>query len=126
MKASTSILLYLVFILCLAIPPVTLQHNGYSDWLVPRFWLIFSFISGLTFLVVGSIVIVQAMNKDFFVQAFLAGTTVKILACLIFIFVFLAKNKINKYVFLGDFFYIYLLNMLFEVYVLLRNLRHQN
>jgi hypothetical protein len=126
MKASTSILLYLVFIVCLAIPPATLQHNGYADWLVPHFWLIFCYISGLTFLVVGSIVTVQAMNKDFFVQAFLAGTTVKILACIIFIFVFLAKNKVNKYVFLGDFFYIYLLNMLFEVYVLLRNLRHQN
>jgi hypothetical protein len=126
MKASTAILLYLVFILCLAIPPVTLQHNGYDEWLVPRFWTVFSFISGLTFLVVGSIVIVQAMNKDFFVQAFLAGTTVKILACIIFIFVFLAKNKVNKYVFLGDFFYTYLLNMVFEVYILLRNLRHQN
>ena len=81
MKALPSIIAYLVFALLLAIMPVTAQHNGYADWLVPNFWLIFFF---------------------------------------------LAKNKVNKYVFLADFFYVYLLNMVFEVYVLLRNLRHKN
>jgi peptidoglycan/LPS O-acetylase OafA/YrhL len=126
MKIFPSIFAYLVFALLLAIMPIAAQHNGYADWLVTNFWLIFFFLSGLTFLVLGSILIVQQKNKDYYVQAFLAATTVKILACLVFIVVFLTKNKINKYVFLADFFYIYLLNMVFEVYVLLRNLRHKN
>ena len=94
--------------------------------LVVHFWLIFFYISGLTFLVVCSILFVQFKNKEYYAQAFLAGTTVKILACLIFIVVFLMKNKVNKSAFLADFFYIYLLNMVFEVYLLLRNLRHKN
>ena len=126
MKILPSILAYLVFVILLAILPVTAQHNGYDDWLVTHFWLIFFFLSGLTFLVLSSILFVQQKNKEYYVQAFLAATTVKILACLVFIVVFLMKNKVNKYVFLADFFYVYLLNMVFEVYVLLRNLRHKN
>ena len=126
MKILPAILFYLVFVLLLAILPVTAQHNGYDDWLVPHFWGMFFFLSGLTFLVFCSILVVQQLNREYYVQAFLAATTVKILACLFFILIFLAKNKVNKYVFLADFFYTYLLNMAFEVYVLLRNLRHKN
>ena len=126
MKVLPSIFAYLVFVILLAILPVTAQHNGYADWLVGNFWLIFFFLSGLTFLVLATILIVQKKNEEYYVQGFLAATTVKILACLFFIIIFLAKNKVNKYVFLADFFYVYLLNMVFEVYVLLRNLRHKN
>ena len=126
MKVLPSIFAYLGFVLLLSIMPVAAQHNGYADWLVTNFWLIFFFLSGLTFIVITAILLVQQKNKDHYVQAFLICTTVKILACLVFIIVFLAKNKVNKYVFLADFFYVYLLNMVFEVYVLLRNLRHKN
>ena len=126
MKAWPSIVAYLVFVLLLAVLPCLAQHSGYADWLIPRFWLLFFFISGFTFIAVSAIVLVQSKNRDYYVQAFLASTTVKILACMIFIVIFLMKNKVNKYVFLADFFYVYLLNMAFEVYVLLRNLRHQN
>ena len=126
MKVLPSILSYLAFVILLAIMPVAAQHNGYADWLVANFWLIFFFLSGLTFLVLTTILVVQQKNEEYYVQAFLAATTVKILACLVFIVVFLMKNKVNKYVFLADFFYTYLLNMVFEVYVLLRNLRHKN
>ena len=56
---------------------------------------------------------------------FLGGTTLKILAALAFIFIFRAKNHVDKAVFLGDFMYIYLLNTVFEVYILLRTLRHK-
>ncbi len=126
MKILPSILSYFGFIILLAVLPFVAQHNGYDDWLVPRFWLIFFFLSGLTFLVLGSILIVQQKNEEYYVQVFLAATTVKILACLVFIVLFLMKNKLNKHVFLADFFYVYLLNMVFEVYILLRNLRHKN
>ena len=65
------------------------------------------------------------MYPNFFSEAFLGATVVKILACLIFVLVFLAKNKVEKYVFVGDFFYVYFLNTAFEVYILLRTLRHK-
>ncbi|HEX3383641.1 MAG TPA: hypothetical protein VHS53_00555 [Mucilaginibacter sp.] len=126
MKAWPSVVSYLVFVLLLAVLPFVAGHAGYADWLAPRFWLMFWFISGLTFIAVSAIVLVQAKNREYYIQAFLASTTIKILACMIFIVIFLMKNKVNKYVFLSDFFYVYLLNMVFEVYVLLRNLRHKN
>ena len=61
-----------------------------------------------------------------YAQTFLAVTVFKILACLTFTLVFLLKNKVDKVVFAGDFFYVYFLNTAFEVYILLRNLRNQN
>jgi hypothetical protein len=126
MKILPPILAYLVFAVILAIPPIILQYNGNTDMLAPHFWLIFFFLSGLTFLVLASILFVQQKNEDYYAQAFLGATTVKILACIIFIVIYLMKNKLNKYVFLADFFYVYLLNTVFEVYILLRNLRHKN
>jgi hypothetical protein len=65
------------------------------------------------------------MYPRMFSEAFMGATVVKLLACLIFIVILLAKSKVNKHVFLGDFFYIYFLNTAFEVYILLRTLRHE-
>jgi hypothetical protein len=126
MKILPSISAYLVFLVLLTILPLTMQHNGYAEWLVPRFWLVFFYLSGLTFLVLCGILYTQRKNQEYYVQAFLAGTTVKILGCIFFIIIFLMKNEVNKHVFLADFFYIYFLNMGFEIYLLLRNLRHKN
>ncbi len=83
-------------------------------------------MSALTLLVLSIMLIVDKKNPDYFAQAFLGGTTLKILAALAFIFIFRAKNHVDKAVFLGDFMYIYLLNTVFEVYILLRNLRLKN
>ena len=126
MKALPSILSFLLFTVVLAIPPIILQVTGNTGLMVPNFWVVFIYLSGLTLLVVSCILFVQYKNQEYYAAAFLAGTTVKILACMIFIFVLISKNKLNKVVFLGDFFYIYFLNMGFEVYILLRNLRHKN
>jgi hypothetical protein len=125
MKITPSIISFLIFTLLIATPPALLQYTGNTALLNPGFWTIFAFMSGLTFLVLVAILIVQQKNQEYYAQAFMGATTVKILGCLIFIFVFRANNTINKLAFLSDFFYIYLLNTVFEVYVLLRNLRHK-
>jgi len=59
-------------------------------------------------------------------QAFLGATTFKLLACLVFVLVFVKKTHPEKYVFVADFMYLYLLNTVFEIYGLLRSLRNQN
>ncbi|MDB5006457.1 MAG: hypothetical protein JWQ84_641 [Mucilaginibacter sp.] len=125
MKIYQAILFYLWFAFIIAIPPYALNKFGHSDLLIPEFWLIFFFLSGLTVLVVTSILIIRQMYPTMFSEAFMGATVVKILSCLIFVLVFLAKNKMNKYVFLGDFFYVYFLNTAFEVYILLRTLRNK-
>ncbi len=126
MKIGPIIAFFLLFTLIIAVPPVILQYSGNGNLLNTGFWTIFLFMSVLTFLVLMLMMIVYQKNAEYFAQAFLGGTTVKILGCLIFIFVFLANNKVNKLIFGVDFFYIYLLNTGFEIYVLLRNLRHKN
>jgi hypothetical protein len=126
MSIFQSILYFFLFTIIIALPPVALQYTGNADLLTGGFWTVFFFMSAVTFLVLIIMLIVEQKNGEYFAQAFLGGTTFKILVCLIFIFVFLRNNTPNKPVFLADFFYIYLLNMVFEVYVLLRKLRHKN
>jgi len=125
MKIYQAILFFLWFTFIIAIPPYALNKYGHQDLLTPDFWAVFFFLSGITLFVVAGILIVRQMYPNMFSEAFMAATVVKILACLVFILVLLSKNKVNKYVFLGDFFYIYFLNTAFEVYILLRTLRHK-
>jgi hypothetical protein len=125
MKIYQAILFFLWFTFIIAIPPYAANRYGHAYLLTPDFWLMFSFLSGLTLLVVASILIIRQMYPRMFSEAFMGATVVKLLACLIFIVILLAKSKVNKHVFLGDFFYIYFLNTAFEVYILLRTLRHE-
>jgi hypothetical protein len=125
MKITSSIFLFLLFIVFIAVPPAVLQYTGNTSLMAAGFWTTFAFMSGVTFLIVLVMLLVGNKNQEHLTPAFLGGTTFKLLAFLIFIFVFLRKNPGNKGVFLGDFLYIYLLNTAFEVYILLRNLRHE-
>lgn len=124
MKVSAAIATFLVFTIVIAIPPVILHQTG-NKWPDDNFWTLFAFMGVLTILLLAGMVTVYHKKNEFFAQAFLGGTTLKILVCFAFIFFFLRNNKVNKLLFLVDFFYIYLLNTAFEVYVLLRNLRHK-
>ena len=120
------ILYYLGFVIVIAIPPMVLTETSCAYLLVPHFWILFWYMSILTLIVIMLVLMVQKSNSEFYAQAFLGGTTFKILACLIFMVIFLRKNQVDKLIFMGDFFYIYFLNTVFEVYGLLRNLRNQN
>jgi hypothetical protein len=126
MKLFRFVLFYVAFVVLLAIPPMVLTETSYAYLLVPHFWLLFWYLSALTLIVIILVLLVQKKNSEFYAQAFLGGTTFKILACLIFMLVFLRKTHVDKLFFMGDFFYVYFLNTVFEVYGLLRNLRNQN
>ena len=125
MKIYQALLFFLWFTFIIAIPPYALEQYGHANLLISDFWLIFGFMSGLTLLVIASILVIRQMYPTMFSEAFMGATGFKILACLLFVVVFLKNNTVNKYVFLGDFFYIYLLNTAFEIYILLRTLRHK-
>jgi hypothetical protein len=126
MKTQTAIIAFIIFAILLALPAVGLQFGGHANLLVPYFWLLYAFITGLTFLVMVAIIITKQVNPENYAQTFLATTVFKLLAVLAFMVVFIMKIKVNKAVFVGDFFYLYFLNTAFEVSVLLRNLRNQN
>ncbi|MCO5933948.1 hypothetical protein NAF17_00225 [Mucilaginibacter sp. RB4R14] len=126
MKLQPTLIAFAIFVAALASLPLALTFAGHTNLLMPYFWGMFAYITGLTFLIVIAILFTQKINPENYAQVFLAGTTFKILACLAFMVIFLLKNKVEKGVFAGNFFYLYFLNTAFEVYVLLRNLRNQN
>ncbi len=109
-----------------AMPPAILIYCGQTEYIITKFWILFGYVSALTLLVIIAVTVAQKTNTEAGAPAFLAATTVKILSTLFFLLIFLRKNHVNKLPFAADFFYIYLLNTLFEVYSLLRNLRNQN
>ena len=124
--ANRITLTHFVFVLILAVPPILLSYTSNQNLIIPRFWLVFSYISGLTLIVVYSTALMHAINPDNFAQAYLAATVFKILGILTFIVIFVLKNRVNKPIFVADFAYIYFLNTAFEVYSMLCNLRNQN
>jgi hypothetical protein len=117
---------FLLFTCLVAIVPLALKYTGMGDWLVPGFWAMFFFIAGLTLLVLFVVLTVQAKNSEMYAGAFLGATTFKLLACLVFLLVFIKTRHPVKVFFVVDFMYLYLLNTGFEIYGLLRNLRNQN
>ena len=126
LKIVTKIFPFLIFSLLLALGPVCLTYSGYNNLLIPQFWLLFSFVGGLTLLALIAVLAAQSIDPEMYAQSFMGATVFKLLACLTFILVFVLKHKVDKPVFMADFFYLYFLNTGFEIYVLLRNLRNQN
>ena len=126
LKLYKVLLQFIIFSVLLAVPPIILTYveNGY--WLVSDFWGVFIFLSVLTFLATLAVLLVQQKNSEMYGQAFLAATTFKLLTTLVFILIFIKETKPLKIVFMVDFMYLYFLNMAFEIYGLLRNLRNQN
>ncbi len=59
-------------------------------------------------------------------QIFLIATVVKMLVCLFFVVIYISHNQVNAAHFVANFFYLYILNTVFEISTLLRNLRLQN
>lgn len=123
-RIYNTIFAYLLFVIVIAIPPVILQQIKVNNLLINDFWVLFSFMSFLTLVVLFTLLIVNEKSPDFFTQAFLGATTVKFLVSIIFIFA-IRKNQ-DKAIFIGDFMYIYFLNTIFEIYLLLFKLRHKN
>lgn len=110
----------------LAAGPVAIVYTGHPNLLLDKFWVLFAFITGFTFIVILSVLFVQKINPKLYAQAFLATTVVKMIGCMAFALLFVLKLHINDGVFLFNFCYLYFLNTGFEIYVLLRNLRNQN
>ncbi|MBL4676626.1 MAG: hypothetical protein JKY70_10545 [Mucilaginibacter sp.] len=126
MKPLKIFFTFFLFTILLAAGPVWLSNTGHSDYLVPKFWVIFGFITFFTLIAILGVTLAQYRNPAMYAQIFLAMTVFKMLGCLAFALVFVLKIHIDTTVFALNFAYIYFLNTAFEVYFLLRNLRNQN
>lgn len=69
--------------------------------------------------------LIQKRYPDMYAQTFLIMTVAKMVFSMALALFFTIKFKVDSVVFVLDFFYVYFLNTIFEVLVLLRNLRNQ-
>ena len=91
-----------------------------------QFWLIFGFISGLTFIAYLLAYVGIKRNPQIGVFAILGSVIIKMLFAMSFVLIYSLKQTKGDMAFALNFFSLYLLFTLFEILGLLRNLRHQN
>lgn len=92
---------------------------------VQKFWLIFGFLAGITYIAYVLVAIGIKRDAQMGVMAIMGANAVKLLFCMAFALVYILKVPGNAQVFLANFFSLYLLFSAFEIYCLLLNLRHQ-
>lgn len=126
MKLLNFVYSYFLAMFSIALPPIAYVYFYKGFGLIPHFWTVFLMFAVLTFSVCFSTLISNLKNLQLSVQVFLVATVIKLLVCMFFVPVYLYQNHVNQLHFLLCFFYLYLLNTVFEIYSLLRNLRLQN
>jgi len=94
--------------------------------LIPNFWVLFGFFSGLTLIIYLTAYVMARISSKASGQALLGGMTIRLLFCMGIALVYITNFKVEPLKFLINFFYLYFFNTVFEIYCLLRNLRNQN
>ncbi|WP_231729732.1 hypothetical protein [Pedobacter sp. Leaf176] len=93
---------------------------------VKNFWLLFGFLAGITFIAYLLVDIGIKKDPEVGIMAIMGSIALKMIFCMAFVLIYSIKEKGIGVVFLLNFFSLYLLFSVFEIYCLLRNLRHQN
>jgi len=94
--------------------------------LVDKFWLLFGFLGGLTYIAYLTAYIGIKMDPQAGVVAIMGSIVLKMIFSLAFVLIYSLNSKEKGVVFALNFFSLYLLFSFFEIYSLLCNLRHQN
>ncbi|TDG38051.1 hypothetical protein EZJ43_01800 [Pedobacter changchengzhani] len=93
---------------------------------IPNFWLMFGFLAGITYIAYILVDIGVKKDPEIGVMAIMASIAIKMIFCMAFVLIYSIKVKGIGLIFILNFFSTYLLFSAFEIYCLLRNLRHQN
>lgn len=93
---------------------------------IPNFWVMFGFLAGITYIAYVLVDIGIKRDPEVGIMAIMGSIAVKMIFCMAFVLIYSIKAKGIGLVFLLNFFSLYLLFTAFEIYCLLRNLRHQN
>jgi hypothetical protein len=97
---------------------------GLSQYVHPQKWMILAFFFAISYF---NHILMQfgfANNRENFVKYYLGSITSRMILSLIFIGIFLYSNIPNPYIFLLDFFVLYLCYTGFEIFGLFSKLRH--
>ena len=118
---------YFIFIGVLIGLVIVLDHVfGGSQLFVRQFWLIFWFLAGITYIAYVLVAVGIKRDPQMGISAIMGAIAAKLLFSMVFVLVYTQKVQSNTTIFLLNFFLLYLLFSVFEIYCLLFNLRHQN
>jgi hypothetical protein len=120
-------LLYIVYTLILAGIAFALQAQ-FQDMkiLADKFWVVFGFLAGITFIAYWVADLGIKRNPETGIMAIMGSIALKMIFSMAFVLIYSLNSKEKGMVFVLNFFSLYLLFSFFEIYCLLRNLRHQN
>lgn len=125
MAIGTTIIHYILFTaaiagFCLGLPAVFPNNILFID----KFWVVFAFMAGIT----GIALIVSLLGiqkkPEVGVMSILGSIVIKLLFTMAFVLIYVIKTPVSSRLFLFNFFSLYFLFSGFEIYCLLRNLRH--
>jgi lipid-A-disaccharide synthase-like uncharacterized protein len=120
-------LYYLLYTAVLAGIAISLpQLFPQTKLLADKFWVVFGFLGGLTFIAYIVAFLGIKRNPESGILAIMGSIAIKMLFSMAFVLIYSLNHKEKDIVFVFNFFSLYLLFTFFEIYSLLRNLRHQN
>jgi hypothetical protein len=94
--------------------------------LAGKFWIVFGFLAGITFIAYVMADLGIKRNPETGIMAIMGSIAVKMIFSMAFVLIYSLNTTEKGMVFVLNFFSLYLLFSFFEIYCLLRNLRHQN
>ncbi len=94
--------------------------------LVSKFWVLFGFLAGLTLVAYLLAFLGIKRNPEAGIMAIMGSIALKMLFSMAFVLIYSLNSKEKGMILVLNFFSLYLLFSFFEIYSLLRNLRHQN
>ncbi len=93
---------------------------------VSSFWGLFVFFAGITFIAYVLADLGIKRNPETGIMAIMGSIALKMIFSMAFVLIYSLNSKEKGIVMVLNFFSLYLLFSFFEIYSLLRNLRHQN
>lgn len=127
MSIARFTLFYFLYCILLALiaylVPFAFPHNVI---LVKKFWIVFGFLAGITFIAYAVADLGIKRNPETGIMAIMGSIALKMIFSMAFVLIYSLNTKEKGMVFVLNFFSLYLLFSFFEIYSLLRNLRHQN
>ena len=125
MSLTRFILYYFLFTLLIAGIVIALPYVfPDTPLLINKFWVVFSFIAGITFIAYLVAYMGIQRKPEMGVMAIMGSIALKMLFSMAFVLVYVLKTPVSSLLFVLNFFSLYFLFSGFEIYCLLRNLRH--
>jgi O-antigen/teichoic acid export membrane protein len=98
-------------------------YIGLNSYLHPHIWYILAFFLGVSFLIHRLMEFGMKNNREKFITFYISTIVAKLLMSLVFIGLFLYRGLSDSFLFVINFFALYLFYTSFEIYGLYRNLR---